>query len=495
MCSYISPVLSKQKEYFATMEVNQWPWPARRMRKPRNGLTWFNIIWVSVFQYCFIRVATTIVSTATQATGHYCKDSLHPAFAHFWVAFLDSLAVVLAMYMLIAFYLNLRVTLAPRRPLLKLLCIKLVIFMCYWQKLIFDVLSSARIVRPTKKISVGDISIGFNALLVCFEMIIFSIMHLFAYPWSEYQSSDLGSAVIVPAPPLWKPLLDVFNPSDIVRASARGAKWVTWGYRSRHREAEKVAARGSAPKASGGDPTQAGEDVGLVANAAAAGAPGGWAPPLPPASGPLPDVRPGPGPHPYLGGPSPGPESRPGPGVYGGRMSAGGLVIEHPTPGDQEHVPGEEPAYGFATTEHTGYQHPPVEMASSPMGPDVRTHYTPPPTSPLLERRPSGPTVLPYPDNNSMPSLRDHHQQHQHQQLQDPYRVPSPGERQELLGHLPAMRTPSPWQEQQQQQQQQQGGGSYTYSESMLDEHGIYRGPSPRRGDQLDESGRRWREV
>ena len=240
MCSYISPTLSKQKEYFATMGVNRWPWPTCRMHKPRNGLTWFNIVWVSIFQYCFIRIATTIVATATQATGHFCKDSLHPAFAHFWVTLIDCLAATLAMHMLIALYLNLRVTLAKRRPLLKLLCIKLVIFLCFWQRILFDLLSSAKIVRSTKKISIGDISVGFSTLLICFEMIIFSIMHLFAYPWSDYQSSGLGSAV---AAPLWRPLLDVFNPSDIVRAIARGAKWALLGYHSRHEETVEVIRR------------------------------------------------------------------------------------------------------------------------------------------------------------------------------------------------------------------------------------------------------------
>lgn len=78
----------------------------------------------------------TITATATQATGHYCEDSLHPAFAHVWVMLANVVAVTIAMYCLIAFYLNLKANLAPNKPFFKLLCIKLVIFFSFWQMVI-----------------------------------------------------------------------------------------------------------------------------------------------------------------------------------------------------------------------------------------------------------------------------------------------------------------------------------------------------------------------
>lgn len=48
------------------------------------------IIWFGVFQYCFVRVAMTVVAVVTQATGNYCLESLNPAFAHVWVSALFS---------------------------------------------------------------------------------------------------------------------------------------------------------------------------------------------------------------------------------------------------------------------------------------------------------------------------------------------------------------------------------------------------------------------
>ena len=43
MCFFIAPDLRRQKEYFVTMTVHPWPWPGKKMRQPRNGLTWFNV--------------------------------------------------------------------------------------------------------------------------------------------------------------------------------------------------------------------------------------------------------------------------------------------------------------------------------------------------------------------------------------------------------------------------------------------------------------------
>lgn len=51
LCQFVAPQLGSQKEYFATMPVRPWPWPANwfnkcvrgKLRAPRSGLTWFNV--------------------------------------------------------------------------------------------------------------------------------------------------------------------------------------------------------------------------------------------------------------------------------------------------------------------------------------------------------------------------------------------------------------------------------------------------------------------
>lgn len=96
MCNYIAPDLHQQKHYFRTIQPVGWVWPVSWMKKccggergiwrtPRSGLTWFNIIWAGIYQYCFIRVAATVVAVITQYFAKYCEASNSPVFAHIWV--------------------------------------------------------------------------------------------------------------------------------------------------------------------------------------------------------------------------------------------------------------------------------------------------------------------------------------------------------------------------------------------------------------------------
>jgi len=97
LCHYIAPNLHDQKMYFRGIEAKPWVWPLSWWRKccggdrgpwrtPRSGLTCFNIIWTGVYQYCFLRVAMTIVAVLTQYFGKYCESSNSPVFAHIWVS-------------------------------------------------------------------------------------------------------------------------------------------------------------------------------------------------------------------------------------------------------------------------------------------------------------------------------------------------------------------------------------------------------------------------
>lgn len=125
--------------------------------------------------------------------------------------------------------------------------------------------------------SPGDISVGINSLLICFEMIIFSILHLWAFPWktyelpsepydvnnanySYYQGGKFGI----------KAYINAFNPLDTVKAIARGVKWVICGWSRRHGDAEKIIARKESkrivPSGRGSE-----EEMGLVKNAAKPG--------------------------------------------------------------------------------------------------------------------------------------------------------------------------------------------------------------------------------
>ena len=262
LCHYIAPDLHNQKDYFRGVRPVNWVWPmgwCQRctggenqglLRRPRSGLTWFNVIYFGVFQYCFIRVFMTIVAVASQAAGRYCLESLHPAFAHIWVMVIEGGCVTIAMYCLIQFYVQLREDLAEHRPLLKVTAIKLVIFLSFWQTILISFLTSSGAVKPSKRFDFPDIKVGIPSMLLCIEMAVFAIFHLWAFPWTVYdvRRSPIvaaeSAAGFLPDPKTayqggrfgQVALMDAFNPWDLIKAVGRGFRWFAIGRRIREQD-------------------------------------------------------------------------------------------------------------------------------------------------------------------------------------------------------------------------------------------------------------------
>ncbi|KAF2763380.1 DUF300-domain-containing protein [Pseudovirgaria hyperparasitica] len=261
LCNYLAPNLHDQKEYFRSITPKNWLFPLTWVQKctggqekgpfrvPKSGLTWFNVIWVSVFQYCFIRVFFTVVSVVTQVGGRYCESSLNPAFAHVWVMVFEGVAVTIAMYALIQFYYQLKPDIADHRPLLKILSIKLVIFFSFWQTIVINFLVSSGAWKPSDTIDYPDIKVGIPSMLLCIEMALFAVLHIWSFSWKEYDLSHKtddtftdGTSESAPkssyqgGPLGIKALLDAFNPWDLVKSTGRGFRWLFVGARKRHHD-------------------------------------------------------------------------------------------------------------------------------------------------------------------------------------------------------------------------------------------------------------------
>lgn len=173
---------------------------------------------------------------------------------------MEGLAVTVAMYCLIQFYVQLRTDLAPHQPFLKVAAIKLVIFLSFWQTFMISILTSSTlsIVTPTSKIAYPDLKIGIPSLLLCIEMAIFSILHLFAFRYQPYtQRGAQATAKEYPISPSSnnsypvlnevgpkqggflgiKAFADAMNPWDLVKGFARGMRWLFVGRKHREKDA------------------------------------------------------------------------------------------------------------------------------------------------------------------------------------------------------------------------------------------------------------------
>ena len=133
-----------------------------------------------------------------------------------------------------------------------------------WQ-IILSFLSSAGAIPPSNTIAIQDIKLGIPVILLCLEMFLFSILHLWAYPWRDYDASrgavhataesgagdPLDPATAYHGGPFgWRALWDAFNLWDVAKAIGRGFRWVCVGRRKRVQDVSydkwrKAAAGGS----------------------------------------------------------------------------------------------------------------------------------------------------------------------------------------------------------------------------------------------------------
>jgi hypothetical protein len=159
---------------------------------------------------------------------------------------------------LIQFYIQIKDDIAHHRPFLKILCIKLVIFLSFWQsvnshihpslffgnplmleKTIIDFLTSSGTIKSSAKVQLFDWNNGLPNLLICIEMFLFAILHFWGFPWGPYMLNK-GDIMSNGTDQRYyggflgiKAFLDAMNPWDLIKATARGFRWLFVGRKNR----------------------------------------------------------------------------------------------------------------------------------------------------------------------------------------------------------------------------------------------------------------------
>jgi hypothetical protein len=76
--------------------------------------------------------------------------------------------------------------LSPIRPLWKFACVKLVVFMTFWQAMGLSLLEHYGIVHATQTYTADDASKGLQDFMICIEMFIAAGMHWYIFPATEF---------------------------------------------------------------------------------------------------------------------------------------------------------------------------------------------------------------------------------------------------------------------------------------------------------------------
>eukprot|EP01102_Stenamoeba_stenopodia_P013767 TRINITY_DN4505_c0_g1_i1.p1 TRINITY_DN4505_c0_g1~~TRINITY_DN4505_c0_g1_i1.p1 ORF type:complete len:457 (+),score=78.46 TRINITY_DN4505_c0_g1_i1:212-1582(+) len=174
-----------------------------------------------LLQYVLIRPIAAIVAIFAEIFHIYHEGNFSFKYIYVYTTILNNISVTIALYCLVLFYLAIFEELKPYKPVLKFLCIKVVVFFCFWQDVTFALLVYIGVVPGWSEWDPSEVASALNNLLVCIEMFVISILQNYAYPYDLYAIKALSQAPLVHdverASSVVSGLQNTVNPKDVMQ--------------------------------------------------------------------------------------------------------------------------------------------------------------------------------------------------------------------------------------------------------------------------------------
>ncbi|XP_053316683.1 transmembrane protein 184C [Spea bombifrons] len=152
---------------------------------------------LGVLQYTVVRPVTTIIALICQLAGVYGEGEFSVKNAWTYLVIINNASQLFAMYCLVLFYKVLKEELNPIQPVGKFLCVKMVVFVSFWQAVLIALLVKIGIISEHKTWdwkNVKDVATGLQDFVICVEMFLAAIAHHFSFTYKPYvQEADEGS--------------------------------------------------------------------------------------------------------------------------------------------------------------------------------------------------------------------------------------------------------------------------------------------------------------
>jgi len=181
----------RQLVYMLEMKPRaQHLWPLQGIIPPVKLGSAF-IFWVraSCLQFVFVKPLGAFLLYYFYGTGK-TEERLQII-----VTILLNMSVSVALYGLMLFYRATKDILKPFKPFLKFVVVKMVIFFSFWQGVILSAMVRLGILRDVVGYTAKEQATGLQDLLICAEMVVAAICHIFIFSWRDYDpdcASDLS---------------------------------------------------------------------------------------------------------------------------------------------------------------------------------------------------------------------------------------------------------------------------------------------------------------
>jgi len=139
-------------------------------------------------QYVLLKFVLSICVCFLELYDVYKEGDFTTKGGYLYICILTNLSQCWALYCLVIFYYATKNELSPIRPVGKFLSVKALVFFTWWQSLAITILSQMELIPSydLDNMSPEAVAKGLQAYLICIEMFIGAIVHMFVFPHTDY---------------------------------------------------------------------------------------------------------------------------------------------------------------------------------------------------------------------------------------------------------------------------------------------------------------------
>ncbi|XP_059457613.1 uncharacterized protein LOC132187342 [Corylus avellana] len=137
-------------------------------------------------QFVILKPVLVAVTLILYAKGKYEDGNFSPNQSYLYLTIIYTISYTVALYALALFYLACKDLLQPFNPVPKFILIKSVVFLTYWQGVLVFLAAKSGFIKDAEEAA------QFQNFIICVEMLIAAVGHLYAFPYKEYAGANIG---------------------------------------------------------------------------------------------------------------------------------------------------------------------------------------------------------------------------------------------------------------------------------------------------------------
>ncbi|KAK9147183.1 hypothetical protein Sjap_007086 [Stephania japonica] len=172
LMSFLSLVLNERSIYFNSIRE------VRFIRRCKQG----------GLQFVILKPILVALTFVLYAKGKYEDGNFSAKQAYLYITIIYTISYTMALYALALFYVACRDLLQPFNPVPKFIMIKSVVFLTYWQGVLVFLAAKSGLIKNAEEAA------EVQNFVVCVEMLLAAVAHLYAFPYKEYAGANIGAS-------------------------------------------------------------------------------------------------------------------------------------------------------------------------------------------------------------------------------------------------------------------------------------------------------------